>query len=107
MKWIAVLLLALLPIGCAAALPTSDGVARALEAAAPALRGLAADQSEGGGEVTVLFIMPDFGRPWWQMPFTLSDVGSPTVYVILVPGGGHAGETVGRVDSEAAGVPAE
>ena len=80
-------------VGCSALGPpvSSEGIARVLREAAPALRELTqADSPQGetasaaAAPIKVIVLLPEFGRPWWQMPFSLSDVGSRKVYVIVV-----------------------
>ncbi len=114
MRRIAAVLLLFLLVGCTATPFTAEGIARAVGAATPALRGLAGPQDRQGasapcpgGDVTVVLIMPDFGRPWWAMPFAVSDIGSHKTYVIVLGGKSHAGETADCPHTQAAGVPAK
>ncbi len=96
------LTLLLLAAGCTS---PEQRIARAVDALTPVVAEL---PSLGpGGDVTVVFIMPNFGRPWWQMPFTASDVGSHETYVILIGGTRDVREAADRVAAEAAGLPAE
>jgi len=84
---VAALLLLLLLVGCASTPFTSEGIAKALEAARPVLMELATSpasaKASAGRPITVVIVMPNIARSIW--PFSEVRVGTTEEYVIVVP----------------------